>query len=448
MYKSGALLKKNEVLFFVILYLCIYIYVIVNNSSFILLTEKFNEVNSFLGPVGPLFSDWYNVLSYGGLDRPYENFITNYTPFSLFLAKAMNLLGGLALAPLLLSWLFLILYPVHVVNSSKIHKELQKRSFPYLNLALSVILILNYPLLFGISRGNFDVLAGVVLIASIFTPSKIYFVICTAVTISIKPWAIGVLFFLILRKRYKDATIISLIGIGITLASAYGIGYVNPLAGLADFFNLLLLGNVNLGSEAGREFTVSLETIAFQFLSLINAADGVEILVPYYIALGRRFVFIILFAILCLIVFKYIIRIGKSNQFPIGHIEKFQLLLVLLATCASIAPNYIYRLSWFVPTLICFAFARQESYLLPISGSPVGNHIKIPPQHKKSMSNSKNLVQLKTKSLLTVSLFGVGTPILQYLIPFKFGDGYSLAIFLYLSLIMFAAKLESKNYIS
>jgi hypothetical protein len=210
------------------------------------------------GPIGAAFSDYFQIAQMSHFSRPYDFDPTlNYPPFALALLRGIstvlpNLLGMAGIVAVCLGILIFMLVKV---------KNLASRRFSLENF---LIFAFPYPLIFGIVRGNIDLVAvALVWLALLLKDSKTPILPASllACAIAIKIWPIVFVIFLIRWKKWR-ISIMSVAFSGLlTLLSALLLGYTSA----SDIFHVSLLSLSSAGSTSTYAFhnTFSLSSILY-----------------------------------------------------------------------------------------------------------------------------------------------------------------------------------------
>jgi hypothetical protein len=169
------------------------------------------------GPIGAAFSDYFQISQIGQFNTPYELGGVNYPPAALVFGKVLfgafpGLPGFVLFASASLGLIF------YLVRKSGIIKSLRT--------ALPVVLF--YPLIFGLVRGNFDIVAVCLIFYSINFADKFngrVSALLLALAVAIKIWPIVfILYFYKWKNKklvYETLTYTFLL----TMFSAYLLGY-------------------------------------------------------------------------------------------------------------------------------------------------------------------------------------------------------------------------------
>ena len=166
------------------------------------------------GPSAPLFSDFFQIAQSAQYENPYLEGAVNYPAVATFVLKGFGnpITNSLILLILSLSLsMFILIYWEIAVQYD-------------LNWPQSILLgSACYPILYGIFRGNLDILVSSLVIASMYfwgkTKENVASVILMAIAISLKVWPIFFIIPLLKFKKYKEILWIGLVSVVITTFS-------------------------------------------------------------------------------------------------------------------------------------------------------------------------------------------------------------------------------------
>jgi len=173
------------------------------------------------GPVGPLFSDFYQIAEVSKYSRPYDLGATNYPATLLF---GLKLLSGFNInTQLFILMINFALFSKYLLSSVTPLSQKNK-------ITLYFFFIFSYPFLLGVFRGNFDVLAvSLLFVAFYFREKSIHFAgIFLGLAISIKYWPIIFVVFFWKFSHRKISKIAFITFTSITLTSSILLGYKKP----------------------------------------------------------------------------------------------------------------------------------------------------------------------------------------------------------------------------
>ena len=178
------------------------------------------------GPLGAAFSDYFQTSQMSHFNQPYTLLGVDYPPFALAVLKGLSYL-----LPGLLGLAFMIAICVGILSFMFIRVTWSSTGASRFKNVM--IFLLPYPLIFGIVRGNIDLLAAALIwLAILFKDSKyaILPALLLASAISLKLWPIVFLFFF-LRWGYRKVAFMS-VGLTalFTVVSSYVLGYRNVSA--------------------------------------------------------------------------------------------------------------------------------------------------------------------------------------------------------------------------
>lgn len=173
------------------------------------------------GPIGAAFSDYFQIAQASHFSQPYNFSAVDYPPFALAFLKSLSyllpgLLGFAVIAALclgVLSFMFL-----HVTRTSSGGSRFRN----------ILTFLAPYPLLFGIVRGNLDLLAVTLVWMAILARNSKYAIwsaIFLASAVSLKVWPIVFVFFFL--RWGKKNIVLSAAGITLflTFISPFLLGY-------------------------------------------------------------------------------------------------------------------------------------------------------------------------------------------------------------------------------
>jgi hypothetical protein len=153
------------------------------------------------GPIGPFFSDIYQVLQAGSTATPFAYNATDYPPFAVAIGQIIRIFPATLLIFLLFSIsVFLFALPVCEWIPTKTFRK---------NFVLLVTLFLSYPILFGVLRGNFDLLAISLTLVAFHEYQKGrfgYTIVYLSLAIVLKYWPI-IFLLIFLKNRQFNLTI-------------------------------------------------------------------------------------------------------------------------------------------------------------------------------------------------------------------------------------------------
>jgi hypothetical protein len=163
------------------------------------------------GPTAPLFSDFFQIAQSANYRNPYLEGAVNYPAFATLVLKCYGNLFTNSLLLLILSLsvsMFILLYR----NIVSLHS---------LNWLHSLLLgSSSFPILYGLFRGNLDVLVSVLVIASFYfwdkTKSNIASIILLGIAILLKVWPVFFLLPLLKLNKYREVLWTTFISILLT----------------------------------------------------------------------------------------------------------------------------------------------------------------------------------------------------------------------------------------
>ena len=203
------------------------------------------------GPIGAAFSDFYQLSQLSQFDRPYDLGGTNYPPLGILFLRLIsfydpNNLSFFPMAGVMLGTVyFLFAYPPN------------KR-------IVSLLFLTSFPLVFGVIRGNLDLLAIFLLWVSVLSWKKeryVYAAAAMAVAIALKIWPI-VFLLLFLKKKNRLLFInTALLALFLTISASFILGYRN-LFEVLNISSSILFDQTSLGTYAFQN-TFSFSSLLF-----------------------------------------------------------------------------------------------------------------------------------------------------------------------------------------
>ena len=203
------------------------------------------------GPIGAAFSDFYQLSQVSQFDRPYDLGGTNYPPAGILFLRLVSFYdpNNLSFFPIA-GVMFGTLYFLFVSSTNKRPE--------------SLMFFISFPFIFGVVRGNLDLLAIFLLWISVLTWKKekyIFAATAMAIAIAIKIWPI--VFLLLFLKKKNRLLFIStaLLELFLTISASFVLGYRN-LFEIADNSSSILFDQTNLGTYAFQN-TFSFSSLLF-----------------------------------------------------------------------------------------------------------------------------------------------------------------------------------------
>jgi len=218
------------------------------------------------GPIGPFFSDMYQVLQSGANTKPYTYGSTDYPPLSVAIGQLTRFLP--------ITIVVLSLLAITVLVSTIPLKEFKFGKFNWLKLKSLVVLTFSYPIIFGLLRGNYDLLAIALTLAAIYEYKKQMYlpsIIYLSFAVSLKYWP--VLFVLIYLKDRRFNLVLKTLfsSMILTVTSCVVLNYYS----LRDIFHVstksLLDYGTNSTSLSSYAFSYSINSILLVLFILIVA---------------------------------------------------------------------------------------------------------------------------------------------------------------------------------
>jgi hypothetical protein len=202
-------------------------------------------------PIGAAFSDFYQLAQLSQFDRPYDLGGTNYPPLGILFLRLISLndpnnLSFFPIAGVMLGTLYFLF-----VRSS--NKKIA-----------GLIFLASFPFVFGVIRGNLDLLAIFLIWISVLTWEKekyIFAATAMAFAIALKIWPIVFLLLFLKKKNRLLYVSTSLLVLLLTIFASFVLGYSN-LFEIADISTSILFGQGTLGSYAFQN-TFSFSSLLF-----------------------------------------------------------------------------------------------------------------------------------------------------------------------------------------
>ena len=203
------------------------------------------------GPIGAAFSDFFQLAQLSQFDRPYDLGGTNYPPAGILFLRLISFYD-----PNNLSF-----FPIAGVMLGTIYflfgNSFDKKS-------TSLIFLGSFPFIFGVIRGNLDVLAIFFIWISILTwrnGRNSIAVITLAFAIAIKIWPIVFLLFFIKKRNRSLFFITTILSLVLTILASFTLGYTNLLE-IVDIASSAIFDQAKLGTYAFQN-TFSFSSILF-----------------------------------------------------------------------------------------------------------------------------------------------------------------------------------------
>ena len=202
-------------------------------------------------PIGAAFSDFYQLAQLSQFDRPYDLGGTNYPPLGILFLRLISLndpnnLSFFPIAGVMLGTLYFLF-----VRSS--NKKIA-----------GLIFLASFPFVFGVIRGNLDLLAIFLIWISVLTWEKekyIFAATAMAFAIALKIWPIVFLLLFLKKKNRLLYVSTSLLVLLLTIFASFVLGYSN-LFEIADISTSILFDQGTLGSYAFQN-TFSFSSLLF-----------------------------------------------------------------------------------------------------------------------------------------------------------------------------------------
>jgi hypothetical protein len=296
------------------------------------------------GPIGAAFSDYFQIAQISQFNKPYELGGVNYPPASLIFGKIMfyalpGLPGFILFASASLGFIFKLVRQNSIIKSPR----------------TLLLFIFFYPLIFGLVRGNFDIVAVCLVFYSINFIDKFngrISILLLAFAIAIKIWPIVFVLYFYKWKNKKLVYETLIYTIFITLFSAYLLGYSN-LDEIFEVISSSLFSADNVTTQAFH-YCYSVTAIIF-FAHLFVTADSpwnplkseIQSSVMFTDGFFAKFILLCLLLLLVLGVFK-----TRSKKQTFLFLSGIALLLP--------TPSYTYRGAVLLGSFILFSYESLE----------------------------------------------------------------------------------------
>ena len=220
------------------------------------------------GPVGPLFSDIFQVFQAGAFSKPYLRGATDYPPFAVALGR-LSLLIPMTFLVLLFFVLFCFLMGLAL-------RPLLVRATLASRLKLLVVIFFSYPILFGIARGNLDLISIALVLTSVICyskQSKKIAILTLSIAIALKYWPVVFLLLLIKRRDLKSFALVIFFASTLTLVSTVVLGYTNLPSIIAVIFKPLLDYGASAESLTSYTYSYSINTLVLFVAIILMSAN-------------------------------------------------------------------------------------------------------------------------------------------------------------------------------
>lgn len=171
--------------------------------------------------IGPAFSDIMQIFQAGKFSKPYDYGAVNYPPTALYLIRLFGPLSVGISALVVFAFSFGVL--MWLLSGFNFNKK------RYQNYILTFPIILSYPIIFALIRGNLDLLVvsliGLSLNLYIVRGLRKIGILLLSIAIAIKFWPVVFVIFLIKKRDFLGSLLVIAGSMAITLASAYLLGY-------------------------------------------------------------------------------------------------------------------------------------------------------------------------------------------------------------------------------
>ena len=238
------------------------------------------------GPSAPYFSDFFQVAQFGLYQRPFDLVGIDYPPSAVMLfGVLLRLFGDMSFFILMGLSLGLVFASLFGMFQSHFFENRSNKLKIFLWMS-----ILFYPLVFGVLRGNIDILVcGLVIlsVACMQLEREKFAVIFLALAISFKIWPVA--FLLIFMKRRKIYAAVSTILLSLipSLISLIYLGYTNSSEWIKVFLLPYLRGDYSISQSF--QYNYSFKTLVY-FWHLLTFASKPEEIGKSDIANSMRFI--------------------------------------------------------------------------------------------------------------------------------------------------------------
>ena len=307
------------------------------------------------GPSAPYFSDFFQVAQFGLYQRPFDLVGIDYPPSAVMLfGVLLRLFGDI-------SFFILMGLSLGLVFAS-LFGMFQSHFFENRSDKLKIFLwmpILFYPLVFGVLRGNIDILVcGLVIlsVACMQLEREKFAVIFLALAISFKIWPVAfLLIFMKRRKIYAAASTILLSLIPSLIALIY-LGYTNSSEWIKVFLLPYLRGDYSISQSF--QYNYSFKTLVY-FWHLLTFASKPEEIGKSDIANSMRFISGINYiAILMALAAILLAGVYWSKNFATIYVLICGLVLLVPS------PTYTYRALIIAPYVLFKLIQLSQGHLI------------------------------------------------------------------------------------
>jgi hypothetical protein len=299
------------------------------------------------GPSGPYFSDIFQVVQAGNGRRPYDLNASSYPTLMNAISRFLHFLSPTNIALIFLVFTSLAwTYCLYIATNKSLIK------IKYLT-SISVLLAL--PMLFGLFRGNVDLLVSGLVGASVFAlilKKENYFIGLMALGIALKYWPALILLFLFSKIGIKVFLKTLLLSASVSIGAAFIIGYYRILDVVHALF-VPVVSYAGANSTSQLPYSYSMKTLLFLLGIGLKARNFIIPTAPE-ISAADKFstsqvsitLIIIMVVILCFLAFK-------SKR--ISSVLLFGSAAALLSTGTS----YTYRATALLVVLLMRIFENQ-----------------------------------------------------------------------------------------
>lgn len=282
------------------------------------------------GPLGPLFSDYFQVIQVGQQSHPYDLGASNYPPMALLLGRILHFI------PNVLS--FVLIFSVSVGVIFVLQDLIPVGNQKYGRASRWLILGCSYPLVFGIIRGNLDLVAGAFLVVGFLASSRKasnVAAIAFGLAIALKYWPIVFLLVLVKRKQWRLVSFSLVVAGFATVIPLMLLGYAPNITGFHILLTSFFSANTGHSNELG--YSYSVRTLIFFIHTFLTASNP---LLPTSTEIAKSFAFLDgpEGSVILLVVFAVLLwLILRSKSFSSAYLYTCALVLLIPS------PTYTYR---------------------------------------------------------------------------------------------------------
>ena len=253
---------------------------------------------SFFYDLNDTYMDHFNTLFWSARDGRYDIWESVYPPLAFLLTKIGSIESCLnnSLDPFVLRScnpnavvpLFVVYFIGVLTNCYYVVKNASYKISSLQKSLLIVGLLLSYPGLFALERGNSIVYLFAIITILVLFGNKFYDSILLAVACNIKPYCIICIVPTILKKKLTNTLIFLIFTVGLFFLTAAYLDDKNSIFFVSNMFSF------NIGSQGINYQNISYTTTLLTYAKLMSTSGDKKILVAlYYIALLLPIVMII-----------------------------------------------------------------------------------------------------------------------------------------------------------